>query len=953
MTVDDDMPVAANDGQTATEGGAPIVATAANGVLANDHVGADQPGTVTAVTGGTVGSPIVTAYGTLTLNGDGSYTYTPKASVPDGTVDSFTYTVKDADGDTSQAVLSFTFSGDNNHATAGVSAALVDEDDLATGNHDTATGDNTPSAQPGTLTHNYGADGAGHIELVSGSETVNGVSYTYTANAAGTQIIASAGGVNVFQVDLTDAVAGTYTVTLLSAIQHPTAGTEDNLNFSLSYKVYDADDTAATAATGNLTVTVDDDMPVVSANNAVQLDDDALAGGNAGGIGDDSDSTNATGVLAHSYGADGSGSTLLTATGIVLPSGFTAAVTNGGQTLTISQGATAVLQIQLTDTTSGAYTVTQLHAIDHPAGQDENNLAFTVNYVTTDHDGDTATGSLSINIDDDTPTISNIQDAIMPNVGNTDAHGTWSPSFGADGPSAASAISIALNTTTVGSTTYTSTDTGTNVDGHELYNVTVTNGSSSYSFYEYSAYDPSTKTATMYAFADAAHTSAFFELAVKADGTYDFHLDTNTLQTSTSSTFDFVHSLPNGGQGDYLKIVNGAGSFGSGANPSTGFDVLIDGMSQNNPAYDAGTMHKNNPGLGVDDGNLDTGDTVTFLFGQTQSDVTIGVAKANNTYEKVTVEIWNADHTQHATETIIQLDGTPIVVNASTWTGTGQNAFFDFQELWVTNTGVSKSDQDPKIVLTTLEFNHVTTTTVSDTSLNFSLGITDHDGDTYTSSDNLSVALQGTHTAPGYQLSGTNDVFAASANGHDTFTGNGTNDTVDFSNASGSVQVYLDGSHSNAGAATGDTLTGIENLIGSSHDNDILVGNANSNILIAGTGNNTQMTGGGGADTFVINAATWTSGGSIHDLITDYHSGEGDTVDLSKVLDAVFGGSQTLADTSNVTATKDASGNIHIDVTHGGSPVEVATLAVNPGITDTIKIIYDDAHHTTNVTAVP
>ncbi|WP_032925188.1 Ig-like domain-containing protein, partial [Mesorhizobium sp. LNHC229A00] len=153
VTVDDDMPVAVNDGQSATEGGAAIVANAANGVLANDHVGADQPGTVTAVTGGTVGNPIATAYGTLTLNGDGSYIYTPKASVPAGTVDSFTYTMKDADGDTSQAVLSFTFSGDNNHATAGVSAALVDEDDLATGNHDSASGDNTPSAQPGTLTH--------------------------------------------------------------------------------------------------------------------------------------------------------------------------------------------------------------------------------------------------------------------------------------------------------------------------------------------------------------------------------------------------------------------------------------------------------------------------------------------------------------------------------------------------------------------------------------------------------------------------------------------------------------------------------------------------------------------------------------------------------------------------------------------------------------------------------
>ncbi|WP_292082297.1 hypothetical protein, partial [Mesorhizobium sp.] len=70
----------------------------------------------------------------------------------------------------------------------------------------------------------------------------------------------------------------------------------------------------------------------------------------------DADSVNAVGTLAHSYGADGAGSTLLTATGIVLPSGFTAQVTNGGQTLTISQGSTAVLLIQLTDTSSGSYT---------------------------------------------------------------------------------------------------------------------------------------------------------------------------------------------------------------------------------------------------------------------------------------------------------------------------------------------------------------------------------------------------------------------------------------------------------------------------------------------------------------------------------------------------------------------------------------------------------------------
>ena len=59
--------------------------------------------------------------------------------------------------------------------------------------------------------------------------------------------------------------------------------------------------------------------------------------------------------------------------------------------------------LRLADTTSGAYTVTQLAAIDHPVAGTEDNLQFTVGYVATDGDGDTATGSLSIDVDDDTP----------------------------------------------------------------------------------------------------------------------------------------------------------------------------------------------------------------------------------------------------------------------------------------------------------------------------------------------------------------------------------------------------------------------------------------------------------------------------------------------------------------------------------------------------------------------
>ena len=46
-------------------------------------------------------------------------------------------------------------------------------------------------------------------------------------------------------------------------------------------------------------------VPSVGSNALAQLDDDALTGGNAGGIGDDPNAVNVTGILSHDYGSDG------------------------------------------------------------------------------------------------------------------------------------------------------------------------------------------------------------------------------------------------------------------------------------------------------------------------------------------------------------------------------------------------------------------------------------------------------------------------------------------------------------------------------------------------------------------------------------------------------------------------------------------------------------------------
>ena len=444
----DDAPVAYNDGQTATEGGAAIVTTAATGVLANDHAGADFPGHVTAVVGGAINSEFSGQFGKLTLHSDGSYNYVPNTSVAAGSIDSFTYTLTDADGDASTAVLSFTFHADGNVPTAGVSFTLVDEDDLPAGNHDNAPGDDVQTLPPATLVHDYGADGAGFIKLTGGTETVNGVTYTYMVNDSGTELRATDGTHDVFKVVLTDAVAGTYFVELLSAIDHPIAGTEDNLAFKIGYEVFDAD--SVTGVAGTLNISVDDDLPtagdacIVLTPPAEDGNDDGKNQDNGSGNSDQSQSSSSSegnsgdddgaaasvylGTLIHSYGADQNGHIALCSVTLPADGGFTQ--TGSGEQIIISQGNIQILQIDLLDPVSGSYKLTQLAGIhddsagghsggtsgtssenassensgsgashSHDDGDDDAaHAAFTLSYSVTDGDGDVVKGALTIKL---------------------------------------------------------------------------------------------------------------------------------------------------------------------------------------------------------------------------------------------------------------------------------------------------------------------------------------------------------------------------------------------------------------------------------------------------------------------------------------------------------------------------------------------------------------------------
>ena len=131
VTPVNDAPVATDDSYVTKEDTALTIA--APGVLANDTDVENDPLTATKLAG--------PAHGTLTLNADGSFTYTPNANY--GGADSFTYTVNDGQGGTATATVNLTVTpvadaptlgaspvtGDVNTAIPlSVSSALVDTD---------------------------------------------------------------------------------------------------------------------------------------------------------------------------------------------------------------------------------------------------------------------------------------------------------------------------------------------------------------------------------------------------------------------------------------------------------------------------------------------------------------------------------------------------------------------------------------------------------------------------------------------------------------------------------------------------------------------------------------------------------------------------------------------------------------------------------------------------------
>lgn len=311
LTIRDDGPVARADNVTLTEAQAQAGGSGAN-VLDNDVFGADAPAykTVSSVNGGNPGEAVNGTYGTLTLNADGTYTYTLNAGVdvPKGSTytEEFSYTITDKDGDTSEATLTITIKGDEN-----VPVVTVDTPE---------PGDASIMVDEGTQPEH---GGEGHAQSGSGSFTVqlngedgvitvggeDGWTVTVTGeDVAVTGSVVTVNGVAVTVTGATQAADGSWTVNYSYALGGPQthgpdgSATDASLTGEIAISVTDA---TGDTDSGKLTVEVHDDVPTISASGTTSL----VPGGGAGNLADGQAENFTQGgggqSLGHSAGLDG------------------------------------------------------------------------------------------------------------------------------------------------------------------------------------------------------------------------------------------------------------------------------------------------------------------------------------------------------------------------------------------------------------------------------------------------------------------------------------------------------------------------------------------------------------------------------------------------------------------------------------------------------------------------
>jgi len=283
-TFDDDVPLAVDDPNIATVAecetkDGTIIGTLAN-LLANDKFGADGPRAMDPVVIDAMGD----MGGTVSVDAMGNITYTNNTAAADldigeTLVETFTYTIFDADGDSSQATFTVTSEGSDIVITTAPTDVSVDEDDLPNGNGDMANGDLLVPVPTGSVAYTLSAGATTATVVLSVVSTgiikLDGVTPVNTVWDDMTNTLIGFGGMNqmdvVFRIEVTNITATgfDYELFLVQSVKHLGDNTEDDLTFTVDVTITDDCNEEATTS---FTALIDDDLPVVIDPFAVSLE---------------------------------------------------------------------------------------------------------------------------------------------------------------------------------------------------------------------------------------------------------------------------------------------------------------------------------------------------------------------------------------------------------------------------------------------------------------------------------------------------------------------------------------------------------------------------------------------------------------------------------------------------------------------------------------------------------
>ena len=403
VEITDDVPTIESFGHDVTEGDSnAITGDALTGAAAGAD-GADFAWTNPAQQG---------QYGTITLNPDGTYTYTldndnavVKALSKDETLtEEFTYTYTDADGDVAPGKVTITINGVDNGVVvtpsdpeAGSETLTVHESGLADGS--------TPGAAPTT------AEGSLSISAPDGVDTVVIGGKEVVVNGALTNISIDRNiptDEGVLTVTGFDATTGkltfTYTLNDNTTEHGDKAEWDTQVSHDFTVTVTDVDNSTATST---ITVTIVDDEPTLSVTDQI------------GEVESGATSDTVTGQISYDFGADdGDGKS------------FTITTTKEGETVTVNypvgSGSVTVESDHgtLTVNADGSYSYKA-----EPNTSGEDSFIFKI----TDADGDSA-AEQTINVTvtaaegpviDDTNGVITVEEKGLDDVSDTSETAQW------------------------------------------------------------------------------------------------------------------------------------------------------------------------------------------------------------------------------------------------------------------------------------------------------------------------------------------------------------------------------------------------------------------------------------------------------------------------------------------------------------------------------------------------